>query len=172
MATNEPKPRFEPPPWEQEAFERFRREQEEARKQNVPEWPAAARQEPEAVRQEPEVAMRQEASAAEQEEPTGAAADGTAAARVPEAQVAEMLLRLRDEEPPAAPTNMVVVNVVSALLGVAGLAIAIESFVLFVRTGKNDTVAMLVVAIMSFIMLAVGGALVAGAVMLFRKYHR
>lgn len=149
MATNEPKPRFEPPPWEQEVFERFRREHEKARREGVPEWPEAARREPEAGRSE-----------------TGAAA------RVPEAQIAEMILRLREEEPPAATTNMVVVNVVSALLGVAGLAIAIESFVLFARTGKSDTVALLVVAIMSLIMLAVGGALVVGAVMLFRKYHR
>jgi len=166
MATNEPKPRFEPPPWEQEAFERFRREQEETRKPSAPEGPEVA------ASGELEAAGQQELKTAKRWEPTDISAGGEAQASVPDVQVEEMLRQLRAEEPPVRPTNMVVVNGVSALLGIAGLAIAIESFVLFVRTGKSDTVAMLVVAIMSFIMLAVGGALVAGAVMLFRKYHR
>jgi len=54
-------------------------------------------------------------------------------------------------------------------LAVIGVLVAGEGVVLFAQAGANEPASMIAVATISFVMLAVGGGLVAASIALFRK---
>lgn len=161
----QPRP-FEPPPWEKEAFERFyaeRAAREAASRRAVRTDEAAGPPEEGA----PE---RREAHEAAGPQPGGVPA---AASRrgVSEAEVESMLFELRAEEPPAARTNQTLIDVVSGLLAVAGIALIVQAAVLFGRTRATGAAAM-IGATASLLVLLTGVGFTVGAGLLFRKYHR
>lgn len=155
MAPDErPRPRFEPPPWEAEAFERFRRERERDQ---------AARELEDALTRVKQPLASQKAETA---------AEGETGVPVPDERVEAMLAELRVQEhtPPAASDALV--NTAIAVLGSIGAFVTIEAFVLFGRTGSVDRSAVLLAAMASLIMLAIGAGCIAGAVVLYRKHHQ
>jgi hypothetical protein len=155
MAPEErPRSRFEPPPWEAEAFERFRQERERDQ---------ATRELEDALTRVKQPPAPQEAEAAPETK---------AAAPVPDEQVEAMLAELRTQEhtPPGASKPLV--NAAIAILGAIGAFVVIEAFVLFGRTRGADQSAVLLAAMASLIMLAIGAGCIAGAVVLYRKHHQ
>jgi len=161
-----PKPRFEPPPWEREAFERFRAEREraEAEARSVTQPPAGP-SEPLATQAAPTATAGRSIEAAE-----GAAGSGDKPAGVSEAEIESMLVGLRAEEPPAARTNLAIVNTVIGLFVGAGVLLIVEAALLFGRTRAAGAGGMLGATASLLVMLA-GVGFIAGAVLLFRKYH-
>ncbi|MBN1192762.1 MAG: hypothetical protein JXA36_03600 [Coriobacteriia bacterium] len=177
MAAEEPKPRFEPPPWEREAFERFRKEQEEERARR--ELEAALRQ----VREETAVAEEGAGMAPEQEEPDAAemldtpvaqdpAETAGAAEAVPEARIDAMLIQLRGEESPVKPVNIGLVNGVIGFMSATGIVILVQATLLFGDARSSNASATMLAATMSFMVFLTGLGFIGGAVMLFRKYHQ
>ncbi|MHB8761481.1 MAG: hypothetical protein ACYC6J_03695 [Coriobacteriia bacterium] len=165
MSDQHNKPRFEPPPWEKEAFDRF--QQERARQRASEELDEAIR----LVRlrkDEPACpdAVGLPPSEGAQSQPN----KGTPA--ILGAQIDSMLVELRSEEQQTVRTNMPLINGVSVALGLAGVLIVIQSAVLFVNARTSEAVAMMVAATMSFVVLATGLGFMTAAVLLFRKYHR
>lgn len=159
----EPKTRFEPPPWEREAFERFRAEQEQQRadleapnEEAKPSNSAGASELP--------TQTRKEAAA------TAGESDG-APAKIGDAQIETMLIGLRAEEPPSARANMAIINTVIGLFVGAGVLLIVQAALLFGRTRATGASGMLGATASMLVMLA-GLGFVGGAILLFRKYHR
>lgn len=162
---------FEPPPWEQEAFERFEKDrherEEEARLEAALAAAKAAPVEPKPEHTEAEAEAEQALApkvevgevASKQEQPAGG---------VGSAELEAMLLGLRHEEPPAAKNYTTVANVVSALMVVGGLGFVIWAAVLFAKVGTDQgptpTLASLLLMVWGFLLMG-------GAVLLFRKYN-
>jgi len=157
----EPRP-FEPPPWERDAFERLERER--AAREPVAETPAAPEK---PVAPEPAEA---EWAAAELDALLRAPAPEAAVAPggVPEAQVAAMLVGLRNEEPQGHREYTGVVNAVAGLLVTGGLALVIWAAVLLGKTGAD---AGWLGTTTSALMMVWGLMLIGGAVLLWRKYN-
>ncbi|TDB38100.1 MAG: hypothetical protein D9V44_08650 [Actinobacteria bacterium] len=162
---------FEPPPWEQEAFERFemdRREREEeirleaalAALKTAPAEPdqAAESRSDDAV---PELAITDEEAVVGEEPEREAGA-------LRAAELEAMLLGLRHEEPPVAKNYTTIANVVSALLVTSGLGFVIWAATLFARVGTKQgptpTLASLLLMVWGFLLMG-------GAALLFRKYN-
>lgn len=177
---------FEPPPWEREDFERFQQERAEREKEaELAATLAAARlaKDPAVVAAVgPKQPVGEAVRAPESGEQAGevAAADGeaaeSAAPGVSDAEIERMLIDLRLEEPPAATQYKVFGNAVVGLLLASGLGFVIWSAFLFARTQANDgtTVALatpLASASASALMTLWGLMLIAGAVLLWRKYN-
>ena len=157
----EPRP-FEPPPWERDAFEQLERE----RAAREPAPPPVAAEPPEA---EPPEAEREELVAElgallRAPAPDAAAKPGG----VPESQVAAMLVGLRNEEPQGHREYTGVVNAVTGMLVVGGLAMVIWAAVLL---GKSGADAGWLGATTSALMTVWGLMLIGGAVLLWRKYN-
>ena len=178
MSDEQPqKPKFEPPPWEQEAFERFRAEQEEARKQA--ELDEALRSASTPVAAEPvaavAVAAPAVASATAGATPSAGAIETDAVAHVdkpamPEARIDSMLIQLKGEEPTIGHVNSVFVNVVIAIFELGGLFTIVEAALLFGKVRATGAAGMLG-ALASLIMLLVGLGFMGAGFLLFRKHH-
>ncbi|MDY0340259.1 MAG: hypothetical protein RBS17_03505 [Coriobacteriia bacterium] len=170
------KPRFEPPPWEAEAFERLHREQ--AKELAAEELERALQ----ALRQE---SGGQASSAAETMQDTplpvvGLAQDevaltyrsaGGEISRVPEAHIEAMLAALKAEEAPAAKAGLTLIYSTVAFLATMGTFVVIAAFVLFAKTKPAGGSASVLTSLASMVMLLTGGGLMAGAVVLFRKHQ-
>jgi len=156
----EPRP-FEPPPWERDAFERLERER--AVRRPLEEEPTAAAP-PTAEPAEAEWAERELDALIRAPAPDATAASGV----VPEAQVAAMLVGLRNEEPQGHREYTGVVNAVAGLLVAGGLALVIWAAVLLGKTGPD---AGWLGATTSALMMVWGLMLIGGAVLLWRKYN-
>jgi uncharacterized membrane protein YcjF (UPF0283 family) len=135
-------PRFVPPPWEKEAFERFREREQGP--------------------------LRQPA----QQEAAPPASRTTDTPTPSEASIDAMLGELRAEEPPARAMSSTAAYVVSAGLAVTGAAIVVQSALLFSRTRAAAASAAMLATAASFVVLVVGIGFLVGAALLFRKYHR
>jgi hypothetical protein len=170
----QPTRRFEPPPWEREAFERFERERAQA--QAAQELEAAlaavrtdaarpAAEEPAPVAQDPAVTGASPTTV----EPVVTNAERPA---VPERQIQAMLVELRVEEPTAGSVNMTLVNAVVGFLGVTGAFVIVQAALLFAGARTSEASGTMLAATLSFLVLLAGIGFLAGAVMLFRKYHR
>ncbi len=155
MAPEErPRPRFEPPPWEVEAFERFRQEQERDQ---------AARELEDALTRVKQPLASQGVATAPKDE---------SAVPVPDERVEAMLAELRAQERTPPGVSGALVNTAIAVLGSIGAFVLIEAFVLFGATRSEDRSAVLLAAMASLIMLAIGAGCIAGAVVLYRKHHQ
>ena len=162
---------FEPPPWEQEAFERFQKERTE--------------REAEAELEAALISARRVTAApvAEASSEVEAEADEHAAVpvRVAEqsvpqvqmdavssAQFETMLIELKGEEPVVAKSYTIVANVVSVLLVAGGIGFVVWSAVLFARVGSGQGPT---ATLASMLLMVWGFLLMGGAVLLFRKYN-
>lgn len=162
---------FEPPPWEQEAFERFEKERGEREAEAALEAAlisarrvtAAPTAEPSAeVEEEPDAHAAVPAEVAEQSTPQ-APVDAVSAARVE-----TMLMSLKNEEPVAIKSYTIVANTVSVLLVVGGVGFVVWSAVLFARVGSGQGPT---ATLASMLLMVWGFLLMGGAVLLFRKYN-
>lgn len=175
------KPRFEPPPWEKEAFERFRAELDDQRKQA--ELDAALleaqrqreRTEPphDVAPAKPEEVLAPPPAGVAGEPPVAAPAAGSEAPAQPvisAARIDSMLIELRGEEPAPVRTSIALINTVIGGLVVAGLWIVIEAALLFSRTRAEGASGMLG-AVASLVVLLTGIGFLAGGFLLFRKHH-
>jgi hypothetical protein len=165
----EPRP-FEPPPWERDAFERRAAEQaarEPLVEVSVPaESPEAGGSTAVAEPTEAEWAERELDALLRAPKPDAAAAAAPGA--VPEAQIAAMLVGLRNEEPQGHREYTGVVNAVAGMLVVGGLALVIWAAVLLGGTGADGG---WLGATTSALMMVWGLMLIGGAVLLWRKYN-
>ena len=171
MAADQPKPRFEPPPWEQEAFERFRKEQEKTRAKEELEAALQAVRVPsgagtQEVAEAP--AVPEEAAMAPTAQPT----DGPAAQPLPDAKVEAMLLELRQEELPAKPVNPALVNAVIVFMVTLGLYIIIRALLFTTSAQTGEAANTLLALTISLVVFVTGCGFLGGAYFLFRKYHR
>lgn len=156
MAAESQKPRFEPPPWEREAFDRFQQERAKSR---------AAEELDEQLRR-----VRQPEPAQPVAETPAPPVDQHTV--VPEAKIDSMLIQLRAEEPSVATVNKPVVNAVIVFLAIAGIAIIVMSALLFRDVRTVDPASKMLGATMSLAVLFTGLGFLGGAFLLFRKYHR
>jgi hypothetical protein len=178
MSADQPKPRFEPPPWEQDAFEQFQKERDAVRARE--ELNAALRAvKEEAARNSESAEVRVEDSATGVgQSPTGAGvaeADTEVAPAVevmPQARIDAMLIQLRGEEPTAKATNMGLVNSVMGFMSLTGVVIIIEAALWFAKAQSSNASTTMLAATLSFMVFLTGLGFIGGAVMLFRKYHR
>lgn len=169
MAADQPKPRFEPPPWEQEAFERFRKEQEKTRASEELE---AALQ---AVRSPSSEAAQAVAEAPAEPDQAGtapAAQSANGPAPLPDAKVEAMLLELRQEELPAKPVNLALVNAVIVFMVTLGLYIIIRALLFTTSAQTGEAANTLLALTISLVVFVTGCGFLGGAYFLFRKYHR
>ncbi|MDO8880416.1 MAG: hypothetical protein Q7W44_06420 [Coriobacteriia bacterium] len=174
MAAEDQQRRFEPPPWEREAFERFEREREARRaEQQLDAALKAAREQPPEVVAEPAAEELPTpvlpAPLAEVTQPEPAAETEPV---LPESRIDAMLVELRMEEPRPAEANKVLIDVVIGFFAVTGLFVIVQAAVLFARVGASDAASTMLAATMSFVVLLAGLGFLAGAFLLFRKYHR
>lgn len=155
--SDDQKPRFEPPPWEQEAFERFREAQDAQRSQA-----------------ELETALRSvRETSKEQARTEGAAPPPTESApAIPEAEIDSMIIQLRGEERPAPRASIAFINGVIAFMCLSGVYIIIRSALLLRNVQVVSTVGTVLAATLSFMVFATGIGFLGGAFLLFRKYHR
>jgi len=176
-----PKPQFEPPPWEVEAFERFHQEQEKARSSQELERAL------EAVRdtggqQEPPVPVGNSAPRAAdlphpivtallEDTPESAGASSTPVAVIPEERLEEMFAELRLQEAPAARVGLTLVYSAVAFMGTTGVFMVIAAIVLFSKSSPAGGPGTIVAALASMVMLLTGAGCVAGAVVLYRKHQ-
>jgi hypothetical protein len=100
------------------------------------------------------------------------AADSRTSTGVEEAKIDAMLVELRSQEAPAPRSNLVLTNAVVAFLVVTGVYIVIRAAMLFAESRTTSASAAMLAAMLSFIVLLTGLGFMAGAVMLFRKYHQ
>jgi hypothetical protein len=174
MAADQPRSRFEPPPWEREAFDRFRKEQEEARaKEELNAALRVVREQPAEVVPEPAPAEVVPADAGTNDPSSSPVVpDGPEVAAVlPEAKVESMLIQLRGEEKPVRPVSMAVVNSVMGFMAAVGVYILIRALMLLgdIRTAAPAN-SLLAVTI-SLVVFLTGCGFIGGAYFLFRKYH-
>ena len=170
----QPTRRFEPPPWEREAFERFERERAQSRAAEELEAALAAVRADDArpAAEAPPPAARDHATT---EAPLTAAepvVTGGEQPGVSERQIQAMLVELRVEEPTAGSVNMTLINAVVGFLGVTGLFVIVQAALLFAGARTSEASGTMLAATLSFLVLLAGVGFLAGAVMLFRKYHR
>lgn len=184
MPEEQNRSRFEPPPWEQEAFERFNQERAHARAaEDLNEAILGIRQEGQGLTPVP-APVDQESPPARENPMPGAAhtmedsanaslRKGTeeAGPAIPEARINAMLLELKAQEVPAPPPNMTLVNSACVVLAVVGLWITIEAIRLFTDTPTENPAATMLAATVSFVILLTGVGFLAVAAVLFRKYH-
>ncbi len=163
---------FEPPPWEQEAFERFekdRREREEEAKLDAAlEAARVASAVLEPAPEEPEVAEPSSVEAAVRVEAPREPAPEQKESAISTAELETMLLGLRHEEPTATKNYKTIANAVSALLVVGGIGFVVWAAVLFARVGGNQGP---MPTLASMLLMVWGFLLMGGAVLLFRKYN-
>lgn len=175
MSADQPKPPFEPPPWEQEAFERFRKAQDEQRaKQELNAALRAALDQP-MPQTASAVDVPAQAAPTPSETATPAAPTKTPESQSPtvsEAKVAAMLIELRREETPVKRVNITVVNSVMGFMTAMGLYIIIRGLLLAgsIQTGAGANT--LMASMVSLVVFVTGCAFLGGAYLLFRKYHR
>ena len=158
----EGKPRFEPPPWEREAFEALaarRAEEQVAREALEAAERARAATAPEDPWDEvPEAAKADDGQAPESADgdPVALAADPVPAPRVEDPKVEAMLLRLRDEERTDGATALRVGQVAAALTMVLGTGMFIGGIVLL--QGANGKM----IAVVGSLILSMFGLVFAG----------
>ncbi|MHB1018231.1 MAG: hypothetical protein ACYC2X_10165 [Coriobacteriia bacterium] len=170
MTPNErPKPRFEPPPWETEAFNRFHREQESLRVAEELEQELITVRDPSSDATESAPLPR---LAPEEEPAVVPAAAVEAVTPVPDSRIEAMLAELRVEETPATKAGLTLVYSAVAFMGTTGFFIAIAGLMLFAKTRSTDGSATMLAAMTALVMLLAGGGCIAGAVMLYRKHHQ
>ncbi|MDI6711684.1 MAG: hypothetical protein QMD96_00445 [Anaerosomatales bacterium] len=168
--------KFEPPPWERDAFEELRRRKEQEQAERELE---EALQRAEAVESADET---RQPGPAEQAAPVPPAAteDGAAAADgssgLDERLVERMLIQLSLEEPKATQHVGAFANAVAAAMAAAGLGFVVWSAVLFARTraANGDAVpaaSPLVTTIASLLMMLWGFMMIGGGVLLWRKHN-
>ncbi|MDZ4180387.1 MAG: hypothetical protein U1E29_14330 [Coriobacteriia bacterium] len=172
MSDDQPKPRFEPPPWETEAFERFQREQEQIRAQAELDAALRATREADSSAQPAEPASPDAAPAEPGSAPsTEQAPAAPAAPVVPEAKIDAMLIQLRGEEQPVNTKPMGLINGVIGFMALSGTYVIIQAVLLFARAQTSDTASTMLAATASFVVFVTGLAFIGGASLLFRKYH-
>lgn len=175
MSADQPKPRFEPPPWEQEAFERFRKEQEEQRAKqelNAALQAALEQARPQAV-QPAEAATTPPAATPSNAAPAGPTrVPEPESPALPETRVAAMLVELRREEVPVKRVNIAVVNSVMGFMTAMGLYIIIRGLLLASNIQTDAGANTLMAGTVSLVVFVTGCAFLGGAYFLFRKYHR
>ncbi|MBC7265476.1 MAG: hypothetical protein H5T75_00630 [Coriobacteriia bacterium] len=163
--------KFEPPPWEREAFEELRRRKEQEQAERELEEAL------ERARLAAELPAAEQAGApearpvAEQAAPQG---EGRPA-QIDERQVERMLIQLSLEEPRATQQVSTVATAVAAGMAAAGLGFVVWSAVLFARTrATTDAVpaaSPLVTTIASLLMMLWGFMMIGGAVLLWRRHN-
>lgn len=155
--SDDQKSRFEPPPWEQEAFERFREAQDAQRSQA-----------------ELETALRTVREKSEQQAPAERAAPAAAepGPPIPEAEIDSMIIQLRGEERPMPRASIAFINGVIAFMCLSGVYIIVRSALLLRNVQVASTVGTVLAATLSFMVFATGIGFLGGAFLLFRKYHR
>ncbi|MDP2299256.1 MAG: hypothetical protein U1E08_07335 [Coriobacteriia bacterium] len=173
MAAEDQQRRFEPPPWEREAFERFEREREARQAEQQLEAALRAAREP-ATDVAAESAAEDLPSPAAPAPPVEVTPEPTAetAPVLPESRIDAMLVELRMEEPRPAEANKALIDLVIGFFAVTGLFVIVQAAVLFARVGASDAASTMLAATMSFVVLLAGLGFLAGAFLLFRKYHR
>lgn len=173
MSAEQPKPRFEPPPWEQEAFERFRKEQEELRaKQELNAVLHAALGQAEPASVSPSAAPESTPPAPPKDVAPAQSIPAPEAPVVPEAEVAAMLIELRQEEVPVKRVNAVVVNAVMGFMAAMGLYIIIRAMLLAGDIQSGAGANTLLASTVSIVVFVTGCGFLGGAYFLFRKYYR
>lgn len=156
---------FEPPPWEQDAFERLARERatcEPIPEEVVPEAAAPG------LAPGPEGPAESEHAERTLNAPVGADAETGEPGGLSEAQLETMLLALRTEEPEARREYAGVVNAGAGFLLVVGLVLTIWATVLLASVGAE---AGWLGATTSALMMVWGLMMIGGAVLLWRKYN-
>lgn len=197
-ADEQSKQRFEPPPWEREAFERFQKEMVEREERE-----AALRAAREAAAQTKDAAAkaavaRQDAASLAEDAPETAAppvaktpvaapegvslgapvtpqlasATTRTSPGLPEAQIEAMLIELRTEEPPPMQASMPLTNAVMVFFAVMGVYISMQAMIWLARGGAAGSASFMLRAAASFLVFLVGAGFLAGAYLLFRKHHR
>lgn len=194
-ADEQAKLRFEPPPWEREAFERFQKERAEreaaeaalaAARQAAAELEAPAPTEPTADSSTPAptvpdvltaitsvpggVTVSLGAPVRLPEAPVKEPAATTPA--IPEAQIQAMLIELRGQEPLPIRTNMPLVNTVIGVFALLGVYIGAQALIWLAKGGDPGAPDFMLRAAASFLVFLAGAGFVAGAILLYRKYHR
>lgn len=163
------KPRYEPPPWEREAFERFRAERDEAFKRAELDEALRSMREPSASAPVPA-----NGGGAPEGDSARSIAPGetgpTAPEPISEARIDAMLIQLKGEEPPISQINIGVVNALVAIFEVAGFATVVQAALLFGKVKATGAVGLLG-ALASMIVLLVGLGFMGAGFLLFRKHH-
>ncbi|MCX8006584.1 MAG: hypothetical protein N3B11_00500 [Coriobacteriia bacterium] len=161
--------KFEPPPWERDAFEELRRRKEQER---------AERELQEALERARQAAAQPPApppQSAESEKPPPSQQEAAEAAGLDERAVERMLIQLSLEEPKATTHVATLANAVAAAMAAAGLGFVVWSAVLFARTRTaGDAVAVaspLVTTIASLLMMLWGFMMIGGGVLLWRRHN-
>ncbi len=197
-ADEQPKQRFEPPPWEREAFERFQKEmlEREEREAALRVAREAAAQAAEAaaivagVRQDgpsvaegvPEtaappvaktpVAAPEGVSLGAPVTPRPASTPARTSPAIPEAQIAAMLIELRTEEPPPLQSSLLLANSVMVFFAIMGVYISMQAMIWLAKGGAPGSQGFALRAAASFLVFLVGAGFLGGAYLLFRKHHR
>jgi hypothetical protein len=165
---------FEPPPWEQDAFERFEKKRRELQQEAELDAALAAVRDDRVV---PVVESQEEV--AQEAEPKGPPESDQAEEAVPRdkqvgskgpssAELATMLIGLKHQEPAVTKSYKVVANTVSGLLVVSGIGFVIWATVLFSKVGSDQG---MMPTLASLLLITWGFLLMGGAVLLFRKYN-
>lgn len=170
--SDQSKQRFEPPPWEQEAFERFRKAQDAARAQE--ELDAALLEvrsplTPDAIQPGGETADDATASAmAPPESPVPEVGQ-----RAPsEARIDAMLIQLRGEETPPPTPGKGLMYGAMAFLAAGGAYMIIQSAVLFGDVKTGTSAGKLLASLLLLVVLLIGFGFLGGAFFLFRRYRQ
>ena len=157
---------FEPPPWETDAFERFKKEKDEREKEAELDQALAALKVGQEPTWEEPVVTPDPAEASTVEESTNEGE--TREEVIPAAELEELLAGLRQEEPRAVSQYRGVATIVMLLLGTGGVGLVVWSGILLGRAGPAAGVlhmtASLLVMVWGFMMLGF-------AVMLWRKHY-
>jgi hypothetical protein len=155
--------RFEPPPWEQEQFDRHAREQAErdralAEAQEAAQ-PAAASGTGERLGEDAVggTTADQEPGGSRGEE---AGAESGPKAQVDEKQVAMMMLELRTEEPPTLAGVWMVILGAGIVVALVGLVVAIWGVAVLVRLGKTGALGGSVLLVFGLTFAGIGGGLI------------
>jgi hypothetical protein len=169
--------KFEPPPWERDAFEELRRRKEQEQAERELE---EALQRAKAAESSDETRQPGPAEPAAAPVPPAPTEDGAAAADgssgLDERLVERMLIQLSLEEPKATQHVGAFANAVAAAMAAAGLGFVIWSAVLFARTRATSGDAVpaaspLVATIASLLMMLWGFMMIGGGVLLWRKHN-
>lgn len=168
--------KFEPPPWERDAFEELKRrkEQEQAERELEEALARARTADVQSEARQPEALEHAAPAPLKLSEEEGASEDGKP--RLDERQVERMLIQLSLEEPKATQHVGAFANAVAAAMAAAGLGFVVWSAVLFARTrtAGGDAVAAaspLVTTIASLLMMLWGFMMIGGGVLLWRKHN-
>lgn len=158
-------PGFEPPPWELEAFEEFRRQEAEA----------ALQTELDETLRDTLRLVETRASQAGGSQARGAAAVGSGAADrqalAPEA-VESLLIELRAEEPAMPRVRPLFAQSVSVMLAMGGVVLVVGGSKLFLTSRIGPAASSLLSGVASLAVLLIGVCLMAAGVVLFRKYQQ